>query len=187
MHWSYFKRFRMEIDLTGVELPQPSPPPGFRFVPWSWELVEAHAWVKHASFRHEIDANVFSCFLEFERCLQLMREIASRSGFLPEATWLVAAEDDRGKADYCGTIQGVYLAERRLGAIQNVGVVPSHRGRGLGTALLFQCLRGFQQAGAARAYLEVTAENEGAIRLYKRSGFRITKTVYKVVDAICPR
>ena len=34
-----------------------------------------------------------------------------------------------------------------------------------------------------RALLEVTAQNEGAIRLYRRLGFRRRKTVYKAVMA----
>jgi ribosomal protein S18 acetylase RimI-like enzyme len=31
--------------------------------------------------------------------------------------------------------------------------------------------------------LEVTAENEGAIRLYRRLGFATVKTVFKVAEA----
>jgi ribosomal protein S18 acetylase RimI-like enzyme len=30
--------------------------------------------------------------------------------------------------------------------------------------------------------LEVTAQNDGAIRLYRRLGFRRTKTIYKAVQ-----
>jgi len=33
-----------------------------------------------------------------------------------------------------------------------------------------------------RAFLEVTAENVGAIRLYQRLGFRNVRTVYKAVE-----
>ncbi len=66
--------------------------------------------------------------------------------------------------------------------IQNLGLVPAHRGRGIGTALLLQALHGFRRAGLARAMLEVTAQNEGAIRLYRRLGFRFRKTLYKVLD-----
>jgi len=69
-----------------------------------------------------------------------------------------------------------------LGAIQNLGITPPHRGRGLGRALLLQALHGFRRAGLGRAFLEVTAQNEGAIRLYRRLGFRCRKTLYKAVD-----
>ncbi len=69
-----------------------------------------------------------------------------------------------------------------IGAIQNVGVVPEYRGRGLGQALLRQALEGFYQAGLRRAYLEVTAENAPAVQLYRSVGFRRIKVLYKAVD-----
>jgi ribosomal protein S18 acetylase RimI-like enzyme len=68
------------------------------------------------------------------------------------------------------------------GAIQNIGIVPGHRGLGLGTALLLQSLHGFRASGAMQVYLEVTADNSRAVRLYQRLGFRKMKTLYKAVD-----
>jgi ribosomal-protein-alanine N-acetyltransferase len=83
--------------------------------------------------------------------------------------------------EYCGTIQG--LSDRHgYGAVQNLGVTPMHRSRGLGTALLFQALNGFRAVGLRRVYLEVTAQNTGAIRLYLALGFRRVKTVYKAAE-----
>jgi ribosomal protein S18 acetylase RimI-like enzyme len=41
---------------------------------------------------------------------------------------------------------------------------------------------GFRDAGIRRVYLEVTAQNTGAVRLYQRLGFRLIKTVYKAAD-----
>jgi len=42
---------------------------------------------------------------------------------------------------------------------------------------------GFREKGIARVYLEVTAQNVGAVRLYQRLGFRRTRTVYKAADS----
>jgi hypothetical protein len=72
-----------------------------------------------------------------------------------------------------------------LGAIQNLGVIPAHRGRGLGALLMDRALCGFRQAGLTRAFLEVTADNQGAIRLYERLGFSVVKTVFKAADVAC--
>jgi ribosomal protein S18 acetylase RimI-like enzyme len=69
------------------------------------------------------------------------------------------------------------------GSIQNLGIVAGQRGRGLGSALLLQALHGFRRYGYHRAFLEVTAQNEGALRLYRRLGFRCRKTIYKTVGA----
>ena len=54
---------------------------------------------------------------------------------------------------------------------------------GLGELLLRRALEGFQQAGLPRVYLEVTADNTIAIRLYERLGFRRARTSYKAVGA----
>ncbi len=184
MNLTYFKRYRMEIDLSGRELLPPPLDPGYRFLAWDDSLLDACAKAKYLCFRDELDANVFPCLAELEGCRRLMREIRKKHGFLPEATWLVACQPDaRGRADLCGTIQGVRDG-RGVGAIQNVGITPPHRGAGLGTNLLFRSLEGFRRAGLLQVYLEVTAENSAAIRLYRRLGFQITKTVYKAVEAV---
>jgi ribosomal protein S18 acetylase RimI-like enzyme len=170
---SYFKRYKMDADLR--DLPPATLPSAYRFAPWSPELLHTHADVLFACFHQEIDANVFASLSNRAGCLNLMTELSRKSNFLPEATWLVL-----GPTGPCGTVQGV--RERKgVGAIQNLGITAAHRGQGLGEALLFQALHGFWQAGMAQAILEVTAQNEGAIRLYRRVGFRRAKTVYKAV------
>jgi ribosomal protein S18 acetylase RimI-like enzyme len=172
---SYFKRFKMEIDLHDAP-PIPELGIGYYWVPWDESLVELHAEVKFQCFHDEIDATVFPSLGSRPGCSYLMGEICRKIGFLPEATWLIGCA-----AGYCGTVQGV--RERNgLGAIQNLGVTPAHRGLGLGRALLLRALHGFLHAGLGRAFLEVTAQNESAIRLYRQVGFRCRKTVYKAVD-----
>ncbi len=177
---TYHKRFRMEIDLAGRLFPTPPPPPGYLLLPWNRQLLEPHAEAKYNSFRTEIDANVFPCLGELSGCLRLMSEITHKDGFLPGATWLVAYQS-RGVHEYCGTIQGI-RDRSSLGAIQNLGITPEHRNRGLGSLLMQQALIGFQQAGLRRVFLEVTARNSGAVRLYRRLGFTRARTVYKAVE-----
>jgi ribosomal protein S18 acetylase RimI-like enzyme len=179
---TYFKRYRMEIDLSQIGF-RPRPLTcGYELVPWSRKLLEAHADVKYRSFCYEIDANVFPCLGDRDGCLRLMNEITRRDTFLSQATWLLRyAEQGRGAVEVVGTIQGI-RDRSGVGAVQNLGVIPTHRGRGLGTSLLYQSLLGFQAVGLPRAFLEVTAQNVGALRLYERLGFRIVKTVYKAAE-----
>jgi len=172
---TYHKRFRMELDLRGSLPCVPEPPDGYYLLPWDDGLLFHHAEVKYHSFRDQIDCDVFPNLASQDGCLKLMQAIRRRPGFLPGATWLVAHE-----IDYCGTIQGVRDANG-FGAIQNVGVTPEHRGRGLGRLLLLHALRGFKSAGVHRAVLEVTAGNAGATALYRQIGFRARRTVYKPV------
>ena len=67
MQSTYFKRFRMEVDLA-VAPPQGSLPPGYRFVPWNEAVLDVHARAKFRSFRDEIDAIVFPCLGDLEGC-----------------------------------------------------------------------------------------------------------------------
>jgi RimJ/RimL family protein N-acetyltransferase len=177
----YFRRFRMEIDLDQPLLAQPTMPSEYRLAPWDDRLLDAHAETKFRCFRAEMDANVFPSLSTREGCRRLMSEIARRPGFVPQATWLLEHwPAEARRPELCGTIQGV--AEEKVGAIQNVGVLPPHRGRGLGSLLLWHSLAGFKAAGIERVFLEVTAQNSGACRLYQRLGFRQTKVVYKASE-----
>lgn len=176
---TYYKRFRMEIDLERAVLPQPVLPPGFAFVPWQASLLERHAAAKYESFRAEVDSDVFPCLGDRAGCLDLMSEIVQRASFVPQATWLISCPGE--SADDCGTIQGV-IQMGGWGAVQNVGIAPEYRGLGLGRALIVRALHGFREARVTRVYLEVTARNTPAVALYRSVGFRLTRTTYKAVD-----
>ena len=128
---TYFKRFRMEIDLSR-DLSPPEVPLGYRLVPWRIDLLAAHAEAKYQSFRNGIDSQVFACLGEHEGCLRLMREISQKEGFLPGATWLASTDAFDQPVEYCGTIQGI-RDRMGLGAIQNLGTTPDHRARGIGS------------------------------------------------------
>src|SRR5207245_10346433 len=104
-------------------------PNGYRLLAWQPELLCGHAEAKYLSFRHEIDADVFECLADLAGCQRLMERISLKDGFLPEAAWL-AAYIGGGEVEYCGTVQGI-RATHKYGAIQDVGVTPAHRGRGI--------------------------------------------------------
>jgi len=182
MDSTYFKRYRMEVDLS-VPRMSAALPADYRFVPWNEAVLDIHARTKFRAFRDEIDSVVFPCLGDLEGCRRLMREIRNKSGFLPATTWLIAHGTTPESLQWCGTIQGI--EERRgVGMIQNVGIVPGHRGLSLGTALIERSLAGFRMHGISHVSLEVTADNARAVRLYQRLGFRRVRTVYKVVDEV---
>ena len=79
---------------------------------------------------------------------------------------LVAAGTDDEVLGYavCWTIAG----ESHL---LNIAVHPARRGKGIGRALLSECIRRAARAGASLIFLEVRAGNEAAERLYRSMGF----------------
>ena len=183
----YHKRFQMELDLRRWRRQTLTLHPDYRLRSWSDDLIRDHAEAKYHSFRDELDAVVFPCLGEPESCLRLMHEIRERDGFVPEATWLaqyIGAGPRR--IESCGTIQAIRVNRARAN-IQNIGVTPIHRGRGVGAALILAAVTGLHQVGVTRVALEVTAVNGSAVRLYQRIGFRAVKTVYKAIEELPER
>jgi ribosomal protein S18 acetylase RimI-like enzyme len=69
----------------------------------------------------------------------------------------------------------VALEHRAAGTfyINGLAVRPEHRGNGIGSKLLYKSRQRALEAGTARVTVEVFEQNEGALRLYQRQGFRI--------------
>lgn len=181
---TYYKRLRMELDLHQTVVPEPVLPDGYEWAVWNWhpDFVDRHAWAKSLSFHEEVDSRVFPCLASYAGCRRLMSEIIVTDTFLPAASWLlVCVNSIGGPPEDCGTIQGI-VNPGSLGAIQNVGVSPAHRGLGLGRALVLKSLRGFCEARMTRVYLDVTAQNHPAVKLYRSIGFRTVETSYKAVQ-----
>jgi [ribosomal protein S18]-alanine N-acetyltransferase len=182
MGLTYFKRYRMEIDLERTGWVASELPPGYSVLPWDESHFQAHVQAMYRAFASEVDAFVFPSLASREGCSRLMREITGRGEFIPEATWLLQYQPSDSAAPVpCGTIQGV-RKDNGSGALQNVGVLAEHRGLGLGALLLRQSLAGFRRVGITRVSLEVTARNQAAHRLYRRLGFLRIRTVYKTAQ-----
>jgi ribosomal protein S18 acetylase RimI-like enzyme len=62
----------------------------------------------------------------------------------------------------------------RIGEIESLAVLPSHRGQGIGSRLLEALERELASIGVRDLILGVLAGNEDAIRLYQRHGYRPT-------------
>ncbi|MFM8215626.1 MAG: GNAT family N-acetyltransferase [Pirellula sp.] len=176
----FIKRHRMQIELASclAWINQTAAEPDLQWIPWHPKLVHQHAQVKWESFRQEMDGNVFASLANREGCRQLMREISIKTNFVPEATWLACVKDEHGKETPIGTIQGLRGGPVH-GSIQNIAVVSSWRGRGVGKELIRRALRGFYLTGCRSVTLEVTTHNFRAIELYESVGFRTVQTVYK--------
>ena len=90
------------------------------------------------------------------------------------ALWLVVEQGD--------DLAGILIArapenEPGVGWIRILGVVPEHRQRGLGQALLRHSFRDFAGRGFDAVGLGVDAENPtGAVRLYERAGMHVERT-----------
>lgn len=96
-------------------------------------------------------------------------------------------EDDAGAIT--GFVGAFHHRTWRVGHVYTVNVHPSERGRGLGVRLMEACHDALRGLGMARVVLEVNVENESAIRLYEKCGYRLVQrlpdyyTQYRNPDA----
>ncbi len=71
-----------------------------------------------------------------------------------------------------------------FGDVESLAVLPSHRGQGVGLALVSACRRELERREIEYMTLETLASNTGGLRLYQRAGFEpfMVRMVRKVED-----
>ncbi len=65
----------------------------------------------------------------------------------------------------------------KKGHVVSIAVVEEHRNKGLGTALLEESMNKMKEKGCSEIYLEVRNSNEPALKLYKKLGFTVIRTI----------
>jgi len=77
------------------------------------------------------------------------------------------------------SIAGFAIAQPFLktGRIITLDVLPEARRHGLGSKLVVACEDGVRQRGCKEIYLETAVDNEPALNLYQKMGYRILRTL----------
>jgi ribosomal-protein-alanine N-acetyltransferase len=96
---------------------------------------------------------------------------------LPEA-FIIAEINDRIVGYIMCKIEFGFSNFRKLGFVKkghvvSVAVLPEHRGKGLGKALMLEGINGVMSRKSDEIYLEVRKSNESAIKMYQKLGFQI--------------
>jgi ribosomal protein S18 acetylase RimI-like enzyme len=97
-------------------------------------------------------------------------------------TQFVAVDDGR-VVGWCDVNPKTHVTQSHSGVL-GMGVAASHRGRGVGSALLRATLDAATAQGIRRVELVVRADNTAAIALYERHGFELEGRLreYLIVD-----
>jgi len=112
---------------------------------------------------------------DLEAVHALERELFGPTAWSPEAFWGELAQRNRTLlvAEADGAVLGyaVAVVNGADADVQTIGVAPAAQGRGTGRSLLRALLAAAARAGATRMLLEVRADNEQALALYRSEGF----------------
>lgn len=122
-----------------------------------------------------------ACFPDDPWDAGAIEQIMHIPGFFGQVGWAKAAP--------AGFALALALGEEA--EIVSLGVLPEHRRRGIGSALLDAICGEARSRGAARVVLEMASDNEAASELYARRGFRVVglrrnyyRRTERLVDAL---
>lgn len=66
----------------------------------------------------------------------------------------------------------------KKGHVVSIAVMPEHRRKGIGQALVSKAMEGMRLYNAKQCFLEVRITNMPAISLYKKLGFKVSRTIH---------
>ncbi len=163
--------FDMSRDLEG--LPEAVEPRGIRLVDWAPERSrEVHRAIDEAFEDH---------WGHVSSTEQMWDEMIDSATFRP--AWSVLAVDETTGAVVGAAINAAYEQDWEATGVKEgytgeLGVLRTHRGRGVASALLIESMRRFRDAGMQAAALDVDAANPtGALGLYEGLGYHRVASV----------
>lgn len=163
---------QMEREVKPTDTTLTFQAPGYHLENFNWEK-HSRAWV-------ETNKEIFSWHPE-QGGLTLadLRQRTGEEWFDPGLFWLLY-EGQPGRSDQ-GAQPAGYLWLKSLTdsgdmEIYAVGLLKSHAGKGLGGQLVRQCLGSAAREGKITTSLYVEGDNAPAVNLYKKTGYRVSKT-----------
>lgn len=120
--------------------------------PMHWSDIEAALLLEERLFPHDAWSRE-----------QFWSELAG----VPASRRYVVAEDESQLLGYAG----VYALPGADADVQTIAVAPEQHRRGIGSALLADLRRHSAELGCPWLFLEVAADNEGALEFYRQHGF----------------
>ena len=167
-------RLFMTLPLLGAHSPGRRLGSEFELRRWSDQDYQGAATVITGSYRNHIDSEINDQYRTVTGSLRFLNNIVRFPGcgqFDGESSFVAYHKPTR-------TPVGLILCSQvkhDVGHITQVCVLPEHRGKGIGEALLAANMQDLQRRAFEMLSLTVTEANRGAVDLYKRLGYSIQR------------
>jgi ribosomal protein S18 acetylase RimI-like enzyme len=164
----------MRIDLRQARLPESRLRRAVTIDRWTDFHQEAAAQLIATAYQGHVDSRINDQYRTISGARRFLHNIVQYPGcgaFFRPASFLAV---DSPQGAMCG-VSLASLVSQDCGHITQICVSPEAKGSGVGYALLRQSLLALRDMGCRAATLTVTAENEGAVALYERVGFRTVR------------
>ncbi len=166
-------RLFMEYDLPSAgSLPHSHLTADVELIPWSSLYYQVAAELIHAAYTGHIDARINDQYCSLHGSLRFLHNIVRFPGcgvFEADQSWLLR---DRATSRIVGMVLCSRVAPD-VAHITQLCVAPSHRGRGLGQALLHHATASLAHSRTSAITLTVTEANRPAVILYENAGFHV--------------
>ena len=87
-------------------------------------------------------------------------------------SYAVIAEDDGKHVGYLvACLKRIDYRSSKYLEIENMGVIPEYRSKGVGRMLMHECFTWAKEQGYQKVFVNTYIANEKAIQFYKKSGF----------------
>ncbi len=89
----------------------------------------------------------------------------------PDACCLLAEEDGKLVGYIAAAPKNISYRKSKFFEIENMGVIPEYRSKGIGSQLIQKCLEWAKNKGFQKLFVNAYFQNAKAIDFYKRNGF----------------
>jgi ribosomal protein S18 acetylase RimI-like enzyme len=166
-----FRRFdRLFMELPIDRISGESELHGYSIRKWTEGDFQPAAGVITAAYAMHIDSQINDQYRTVTGSLRFLNNIVRFPGcgvFDANSSFVITHP-------YTGAMLALLLCSRvreDVAHVTQICVLPEHRGRGLGEALIRACCIGLRERGSSRLTLTVTGANTNAVELYHRLGF----------------
>lgn len=170
-----YRRQFMLLDLAKVAKSKAGVSAGMRLTRWNDRYFEPCTKLIYLAYANHVDGDINDQYRSRAGALRFLKNIILLPGcghFVPGASFVL---HEAGSDELVGAVLTSEVSSG-VGHTTQICVLPGYQGHGIGQMLMQTAIDALQSMKFRELTLTVTSENDVAVRLYERLGFRTIRT-----------